>query len=146
MNLQFLFECVLKVLADTGSCASVRAFFGDKWNSFDIVVLVALLVLTPMTGDGSGVGALRVLRILRLVRAMRVLRAARIFPQLQLILETLIRSTATVLYIMAFLGLISYVFAIVGGKLDCEPTNSLISEHDLSDHSTRALMIDAWSQ
>ena len=113
---QFAMECTLKLLADSGSCASILAFFADIWNSFDICVLLALLILTPLTSKGSGAGAVRVLRILRLLRALRILRAARVFPQLSLVLETLIRSTASVLYIMAFLMLITYIFAIVGGE------------------------------
>ena len=82
-------------------------------------MLIALLILTPLTSSGAGAGAVRVLRILRLLRALRILRAARVFPQLTLVLETLIRSTASVLYIMAFLTLLSYIFAIVGGKQAC---------------------------
>ena len=116
LRAQFGIECLLKLLADSGSGASIAAFFADVWNSFDFVVLIALLILTPLTSSGSGAGAVRVLRILRLLRALRILRAARVFPQLTLVLETLIRSTASVLYIMAFMMLISYIFAIVGGK------------------------------
>ena len=99
---------------DSSSCGCLLDFMKDPWNAFDIVVQVALMVLTPMTADGTGVGAVRVLRILRLLRALRVLRAARVFPQLTLVLETLIRSTWSVFYILLFLMLIAYIFAIVG--------------------------------
>ena len=58
-------ECALKIVADSGSCASIQGYFMDPWNSFDIFVLCALLILTPLTASGTGVGAVRVLRILR---------------------------------------------------------------------------------
>lgn len=112
-NFVFAVECILKLVGDGSSCAALLDFFKDPWNAFDIAVLIALLVLTPLTADGTGVGAVRVIRILRLLRALRILRAARIFPQLSLVLETLIRSTTSVLYIMAFMMLIAYIFAIV---------------------------------
>ncbi len=114
-NTVFAVECILKLVADGSSCAATLDFFKDPWNAFDIMVLIALLILTLATagGDGTGVGAVRVVRILRLLRALRILRAARIFPQLSLVLETLIRSTTSVLYIMAFMLLIAYIFAIV---------------------------------
>ena len=74
---------------------------------------------------GEGVGAVRVLRILRLLRALRILRAAKVFPQLTLVLETLIRSISSVVYIWLFLLLISYIFAIVAvtvfGEVGCFP-------------------------
>jgi hypothetical protein len=126
-------------VADSGSCASIQGYFMDPWNSFDIFVLCALLILTPLTASGTGVGAVRVLRILRksaaelrcgcwgpvlllvqatdtrcsnspivgLLRALRILRAAKVFPQLTLVLETLIRSTWSVIYILLFLMMIS---------------------------------------
>eukprot|EP01043_Picozoa_sp_COSAG02_P002249 COSAG02_NODE_51_length_44689_cov_29.477361_21_plen_556_part_00 len=116
-NTMFAVECGIKLIADSSSLGCLCGFFKDPWNSFDIVVLTALLVLTPLTADGTGVGAVRVLRILRLLRALRVLRAARVFPQLTLVLETLIRSIASVFYILAFLTLVAYIFAIVGVTL-----------------------------
>jgi voltage-gated sodium channel len=113
----FAVECGIKLVADSSSLGCLFGFFQDPWNTFDVVVLATLMVLTPLTADGTGVGAVRVLRILRLLRALRVLRAARVFPQLTLVLETLIRSIASVFYILAFLTLVAYIFAIVGVTL-----------------------------
>lgn len=112
-NAMFVFEVFLKLTAESGSCRAVGGYFTDLWNSFDMFVLIALAVLTPLTARGNGVGAVRVLRILRLLRALRVLRAAKVFPQLSLVLETLIRSASSVGYILGFMTLVGYIFAIV---------------------------------
>ena len=42
------------------------------------------------------------------------LRAAKVLPKLTLVLETLIRSASSVMYIAMFLMLVMYIFAIVG--------------------------------
>lgn len=70
-------------------------------------MLISLLILTPITSSGTGVGAIRVLRILRLLRALRILRAAKVLPQLTLVLETLIRSASSVVYILGFMLLVA---------------------------------------
>lgn len=83
-NVMFLIETVLKLVADSGSCKHLVAFLSDPWNSFDVFVLIALIVLSPVAGgdNNTGTGALRIVRILRLLRALRILRAAKVFPQL----------------------------------------------------------------
>lgn len=53
-------------------------------------------------------------RILRLLRAVRILRAAKMVPRLTLVLETLIKSAGSVVYIGMFMLLVMYIFAIVG--------------------------------
>lgn len=116
----FTIEIVLKFCAE--SAGKQLHFFADTWNvstvhvagaasrasdvrcvrqSFDFVVLVALLMLTPM-----GEGEVAAVRILRIARAVRVLRAAKMAPKLTLVLETLIRSAGSVGYIAVFLILI----------------------------------------
>ena len=103
----FAVEVVTKMLAE--SAGKPASFFDDPWNVFDFGVLLGLLVLTPM-----GEGEMAVVRILRMLRAVRVLRAAKVLPKLTLVLETLIRSASSVMYIAMFLMLVMYIFAIVG--------------------------------
>ena len=112
-NVMFVVEVFIKLIAETGSCGALMGFFSDAWNLFDVAVLCALVVLTPLATGAGGMGAVRVLRILRLLRALRILRAAKVFPQLTLVLETLIRSFTSVIYVLSFMLLISYIFAIV---------------------------------
>jgi voltage-gated sodium channel len=119
----FAVEVVLKWVADTGSMRSTFAFLSDGWNAFDVAILlsqVVLVVLLPALDVDSVMDsghAARALRILRLVRSLRMLRAAKIVPELMLVMETLLRSLSSVGYIMAFTMLVSYVFAIIGVTL-----------------------------
>lgn len=85
----------------------LTGFFRDGWNTFDfIVVAVAFL---PATGGLSNLARLaRILRATRLVSAM---------PELRLIIETLMRSIPSFVHIIVLLGLIIYVYAIVGHSI-----------------------------
>lgn len=106
----FFVEVVLKLLAE--SAGKIIGFFEDPWNVFDCVVLIGLLIMTPL-----GEGELAAVRILRMLRAVRILRAAKVLPKLTLVLETLIKSASSVMYIGGFLVLVMYIFAIVGVSL-----------------------------
>ena len=106
----FFVEVVLKLLAE--SSGQILGFFEDPWNLFDFVVLIGLLIMTPL-----GEGELAAVRILRMLRAVRILRAAKVLPKLTLVLETLIKSASSVMYIAGFLVLVMYIFAIVGVSL-----------------------------
>ncbi len=82
-------------------------FFRDGWNTFDfIVVAVAFL---PATGGLSNLA-----RLARLLRATRLISA---LPELRLIIETLLRSIPSFVHIIVLLGLIIYVYGIVGYSL-----------------------------
>ena len=111
------FEVFVKFMCETQSCGAVLGFFGNFWNGFDFFLLVSIGVMTPLLKDQDGPTALRCLRILRLVRSLRILRAAKILPKLMLVLETLIASITSVGYIVLFMLLTSYIFAIVAVTL-----------------------------
>lgn len=82
------------------------AFFRDPWSIFDLVVVgIALL---PATGSLSVLRALRVLRLLRLVTAI---------PSLKRVVGGLITAIPGMGSIMLLMGLIYYVFAVMGAKL-----------------------------
>eukprot|EP01047_Picozoa_sp_COSAG01_P023868 COSAG01_NODE_1454_length_10256_cov_4.300748_12_plen_609_part_00 len=110
----FFVEVLLKMVAELQSCGAGCGYFAHFWNSFDFFVLTSIGVLTPILENQDGTTALRCLRILRLARALRILRAAKILPRLMMVLETLLASVSSVSYIVAFMVLVSYVFAIVG--------------------------------
>lgn len=110
----FALELLLKFVADTGSWKATFSFWSDAWNAFDTCILLSA-VLTQILGDGSDGGVTaQAIRILRLLRAVRMFRAAKIVPEMMLVMETLLRSITQAFYIFVFTLLISYVFAIVG--------------------------------
>ena len=83
------------------------AFFRDGWNTFDLAVVA--LSLLPDSG-----GAAAVARLARLLRATRLVSS---LPGLRLLVATMLRSVASMGNVMLLLGLILYVYAIMGVNL-----------------------------
>lgn len=73
----------------------------------DVAILTTLSGLEFFTYQydafDGGHSAVQAVRLLRLFRALRILRAAKVMPELVLVLETLIRSTQKVCYIFLFM-------------------------------------------
>jgi voltage-gated sodium channel len=88
-------------------------FFRDGWNTFDFVVVAASLV--------PAVGAIAT--VARLARVLRVLRLVSAFPDLRLIVATMLRSVTSMGHVTLLLGLLLYVYGVVGYHLfhDADP-------------------------
>lgn len=83
-----------------------RAFLKDPWSVFD--TLVVGIALVPATESLSVLRALRVLRVLRLVTLL---------PSLRRVVAGLIGAIPGMGSIMLLMGLVFYVFAVMGTKL-----------------------------
>jgi voltage-gated sodium channel len=82
-------------------------FFLDPWNVFDFVIVA--LCLLPMDSDYAAVARIaRVLRVLRLVSAV---------PRLQIIVSALFKALPSIFYVVLLLGLMFYVYAVIGTGL-----------------------------
>jgi voltage-gated sodium channel len=79
------------------------AFFRG-WNVFDFVVVAASLL--PQAGAFAMVA--------RLARLMRVTRLVSVFPELRLIVGTMLRSIPSMGHVIILLGLLLYVYAVLG--------------------------------
>ncbi|MGC6427784.1 MAG: ion transporter [Akkermansiaceae bacterium] len=97
----FIAEIVLKMVA-----LSPRPldFFKDGWNVFDFVIVAVCLI--PASG---GFGP-----VLRLFRLLRVLRLLSAIPKLQLLVNALLKSLPSMLYVTILLSLLFYVYAVAG--------------------------------
>lgn len=82
------------------------AFFRDGWNTFDFAVVA--LSLLPESGGAA------VARLARLLRATRLVSS---LPGLRLLVATMLRSVGSMGNVMLLLGLILYVYAILGVNL-----------------------------
>jgi voltage-gated sodium channel len=80
------------------------AFLRDGWNLFDFLVVVASLL--PQAGPFAMVA--------RLARLMRVTRLVSVFPELRLIVGTMIRSIPSMGHVIVLLTLLLYVYAVLG--------------------------------
>ncbi len=82
-------------------------YFRDGWNVFDFSIVA--LCLLPVSGPFASV--------LRLVRALRLLRLVSALPKLQLLVGALLKSLSAMGYVSLLLGLVFYIYAVVGVHL-----------------------------
>jgi len=97
----FVFEILVRILA---YWPRALAFFRDGWNVFDFFVVVASLL--PQAGAFAMVA--------RLARLLRVTRLVSVFPELRLIIGTMLRSIPSMGHVIMLLGLMLYVYGILG--------------------------------
>lgn len=100
----FVGEIAVRLLAHA---PRVHRFFLDGWNVFDFTIVA--LSLLPVAGPFATVA-----RLARLLRALRVVSA---LPELRLIVATMLRSIPSLANVIVLLGLILYVYAVVGVHL-----------------------------
>merc|ERR1719262_1334721 len=75
--------------------------------------LMPFLEAVVIDGEGGGVGPLSALRLLRLLRLARVGRLMRFVPELKKLVKGMIKAARSVVFILIFLVLVIYVFAII---------------------------------
>lgn len=97
----FVAEIAIRVLACWPRPA---AFFRNGWNVFDFAVVAASLL--PQAGAFAMVA--------RLARLMRVTRLVSAFPDLRLIIGTMVRSIPSMGHVIMLLSLLLYVYAVLG--------------------------------
>lgn len=117
-SIQTLF--VLEILIRLGAHGSKPGgFFRDGWNVFDFLIVAVTLL------PAAGVFA----TVVRLARVLRVLRLVSVSPELRLIVETMLRSVPSLGNVGLLLGILMYIYAVLGnglfGKSDPEHWGSL---------------------
>src|SRR5688500_12943156 len=100
----FVAEIALRLLA---AWPRVGRFFCDGWNVFDFAVVAASLL------PQAGVFAM----VARLARLLRVARLISLFPELRLIVATMLRSIPSMGHVLVMLSLLLYVYAVFGVHL-----------------------------
>ncbi len=82
----------------------VFRFFRDGWNVFDFIVISASLF--PAVGPFA--------TVVRLARILRISRILSLFPDLRLVVATLLRSIPSMGHILLLLALLFYVYGVLG--------------------------------
>jgi voltage-gated sodium channel len=112
----FIVEIAIRL---TACWPRLLGFFRDGWNVFDFTVVVVSLL--PQAGPFAMVA--------RLARLMRVTRLVSIFPELRLIIGTMLRSIPSMGHVIMLLGLLLYVYGVLGvylfGETDSEHWGNL---------------------
>jgi voltage-gated sodium channel len=102
--LVFVVELTIRVVA---YFPRPLAFFRDAWNVFDFVIVA--ISLLPAGGSFATVA--------RLARLLRVVRLISVFPELRLIVGTMLRSFGSMSGVVLLLALVVYVYAVLGYHL-----------------------------
>jgi voltage-gated sodium channel len=97
----FVIEIAIRLLAHW---PRMMGFFRDGWNVFDLAVVLASLL--PQAGAFATVA--------RLARLLRVTRLVSVFPELRLIITTMLKSIPSMGHVLMMLSLLLYVYAVVG--------------------------------
>lgn len=100
----FIAEAAIKMVA-----LSPRPwdYFKNGWNVFDFSLIV--LALLPISAEFAMLG-----RVFRLLRVLRLINA---FPELRLIVETLVRSIPSMLHITILMSILFFIYAVLGFHL-----------------------------
>ena len=108
----FIAEAAIKLLAQM---PRPWAYFKSGWNCFDFTLIV--LSLLPIASEFAMLG-----RVLRLLRVLRLINA---YPELRLIVETLLRSIPSMFHITILMGLLFFIYAVLGFHLfhEHDPTH-----------------------
>ncbi|MCC5829687.1 MAG: ion transporter [Phycisphaeraceae bacterium] len=97
----FVVEALMK-MAQHGR--HFRRYFDDPWNIFDFTIVAVCLL--PLGGP--------YVAVIRLARVLRTLRLISNIPRLQLLVSALIHSLPSMVYVGMLLGILFYVYAVLG--------------------------------
>ncbi|MDG1906960.1 MAG: ion transporter [Arenicella sp.] len=100
----FIAEALIKLIA---LWPRPHRYFSSGWNCFDFALIAVSLL--PIASDFALLG-----RVLRLLRVLRLINA---LPELRLIVETLLRSIPSMLNIAILMGILFFVYAVLGYHL-----------------------------
>ncbi|WP_226664677.1 ion transporter [Microbulbifer aggregans] len=108
----FMAEALIKIAAHGNR---PWRYFANGWNCFDFSIIV--LSLIPAAGPMA--------TLARLVRVLRVLRLVSAFPELRLLVDTLLRSLPSMFHISLLMGIIFYIYGVAGYFLfhEIDPTH-----------------------
>ncbi|SHF69618.1 voltage-gated sodium channel [Microbulbifer donghaiensis] len=110
--LAFVVEAAIKMAAHGNR---PWRYFASGWNCFDFSIIA--LSLIPAAGPLA--------TLARLVRVLRVLRLVSAFPELRLLVDTLLRSLPSMFHISLLMGIIFYIYGVAGYFLfsEIDPTH-----------------------
>lgn len=99
----FTVEIALRLIA----APSIKHFFKNSWNWFDFLIVAASHIF---------MGA-HFVTVLRILRVLRVFRAISVIPSLRKLVDALLMTIPALGNIMLLMGIIFYIFAVIGTML-----------------------------
>lgn len=108
----FIVEAAIKISAQY---PRPLTYFRDGWNNFDFAIIV--LSLLPMTGEFYAIA--------RLVRLLRITHLVTKSKELRVLVSTLLHSIPSIFNILILLGMLFFIYSIIGYHLfkDIDPSH-----------------------
>lgn len=108
----FIVEAAIKISA---RYPKPLTYFRDGWNNFDFAIII--LSLLPVTGEFYAIA--------RLVRLLRITRLVTKSKELRVLVSTLLHSIPSILNILILLGMLFFIYSIIGFHLfkDIDPAH-----------------------
>ena len=103
----FTLEIVLRFIGKE----SVKEYFTNGWNIFDIIIVGICLIPEAWIANSAA------LSVFRIMRVFRVLRLVKTFPELKIIVNVLLRSLKSLGYTFMLLLIFMYMYAVMGVTL-----------------------------
>ena len=100
----FTFEILLRFIA----AKSIKEFFCDGWNVFDLTLVLIGYIPETLFASASMMTALRVLRVFRILRLLRTSK------EIKLIVTVLAKSMTSMFYNLILFLIFVYLYAIAG--------------------------------
>ncbi len=104
----FVFEVLIKVIAEG---RRPWLYFTNGWNVFDFSIVAFSLIEVVAEAETNFAPVLRLFRLARLMRIFRVMRA---FPELQFLVETILKAVSSISYVGVLLLLLFYIYGTTG--------------------------------
>ena len=100
----FTFEILMRFIA----AKSIKEFFCDGWNVFDLTLVLIGYIPETLFASASMMTALRVLRVFRILRLLRTSK------EIKLIVTVLVKSMTSMFYNLILFLIFVYLYAIAG--------------------------------
>jgi hypothetical protein len=109
LTVLFTLEMLLKIVA-LGFILHPYSYLRNPWNMLDFVIVIISWLAIAM----AGASAVKSLKAIRALRAFRPLRVVRRFPQMKLVVNSMIRSLPQILNVTTVLMLFFIIFGVLG--------------------------------
>lgn len=121
----FVAECIILMFGK-----QFKTYFRNKWNVIDlIIVIVSLFDFVIGFLDFKLIGNKDIIKLIKVFRVLRLIKLVKNIPSLFNQIKTLLHSLPAVLNILSLLGLILYIYAILGVFLfNGTPKGTFINE------------------
>ena len=120
----FTFEILMRFIA----AKSIKEFFCDGWNVFDLTLVLIGYIPETLFASASMMTALRVLRVFRILRLLRTSK------EIKLIVTVLAKSMTSMFYNLILFLIFVYLYAIAGVSMFRLPDPTTLEGEQLAKY------------